>query len=672
MGESIETICKSLVRAFQEEKDDFVSLVTIIDMYNEQVNSGKSIKEKERYLDALLKILKDNPVTLKEIGWDLPKGLLQFFSRKNINVNKHLVFSPLVSSVMDCFNELAINGNPKECLLTACELVSTLHIVLTETGDSDEENEDLNDSNRNDASNITDELSVITPEIGQYMAKNTVEFIPNLKIYVLFEFMSLLLKRVDTLYPSKFLAMVTSAIIKYVTTNVQAMDDPHFILRIVYKFCTNYSPAQPSVSLTDGISTNDLEKIRDDESALQKKLLANLSVFVISNCLKNHSGNIDKIYFKTLMHKKTDENEIDASVLQTCHQYYEYVTSLDVHMKELLEKCLVESRSIYNSLLMNPAASTPEFKEEINQLVYEVSYAYQIKKLADEKSLELDQYGVVILSAIHYSKNGTHLLPQIDIQSAIYLYLRCTTASLFSEIYENKFLESSVRYWLWVSTTETSTEKIKCALQELPGHITTAFLQMLLMKTCNEFNNDTKLTEITLLRRILCLMPESTSFTFIFETLLHCPYITAKIAVLDILRDMMIRSPEAANRDETVGLIEQQNSGNTANSVPIMPTLPPRPYITINEDRMASIHSIALICFSAAKQKKRTQGDLLLVLTYMKFFVSLRNKWDLGLLTLINKEISESFQGEGEPELAFINISNNTLGEYIEEMNIRS
>lgn len=97
-------------------------------------------------MDALLKILKDNPVTLKEIGWDLPKGLLQFFSRKNINVNIHLVFSPLVSSVMECFNELAINGNPKECLLTACELVSTLHIVLTETGDSDEENEDLNDS----------------------------------------------------------------------------------------------------------------------------------------------------------------------------------------------------------------------------------------------------------------------------------------------------------------------------------------------------------------------------------------------------------------------------------------------------------------------------------------------------------------------------------------------
>lgn len=46
MGESIETICKSLVRAFQEEKDDFVSLVTIIDMYNEQVNSGKSIKKR--------------------------------------------------------------------------------------------------------------------------------------------------------------------------------------------------------------------------------------------------------------------------------------------------------------------------------------------------------------------------------------------------------------------------------------------------------------------------------------------------------------------------------------------------------------------------------------------------------------------------------------------------
>ncbi|QHS73271.1 Ybp2p [Saccharomyces paradoxus] len=671
MGESIETICESLVRAFQEEKDDFVSLVTIIDMYNEQVNSEKSIKEKERYLDVLLKLFKENPATLKKIGWDLPKGLLQFFSCKNIYVKKHLASSPIVSSVINCFGALALNGNPKECLLTTCELVSTLRIVSTGTDESDEEYEDLIDSDRNDATNNTDEPSIIHPELEKYTAENTVEFIPNLKIYVLSEFMSSLLKQVDTLYPSKFLAMAISAIVNYVTTNVQAMDDVHFILRIMYNFCTTYSPAQPSAILTDGIDASDLEKIYGDESVLQKKLLANLGVLMISSCLKNKPGNIDKIYFKTLMHKKLDEHEVDASILQTCYQYYEYVTSLGVDMKELLEKHLEESRHIYNSLLLNSAASTPEFEEEINQVVYEVSYAYQIKKLADEKNLEPDQYGVLILSAIHYSKNGTHLLPQIDIQSAIYLYLRCTTASLFSEIYENKFLESSVRYWLWVSITETSTKKIKCALQKLPGHITTAFLQMLLMKTCNEANNDTKLIDFTLLRKILYLMPESTSFTFMFETLLHCPYITAKIAILDILRDMMIKAPEAPNGEESVNLPEQQKSENTANSVPITPKLPPRPYVTINEDRMASIHSIALICFSVAKQKKRTQGDLLLVLTYMKFFVSLRNKWDLGLLTLINKEISESFQGEGEPELAFINIANNTLGAYIEETNIR-
>ena len=373
-------------------------------------------------------------------------------------------------------------------------------------------------------------------------------------------------------------------------------------------------------------------------------------------------------YFKALMRQKLDENEEDALILNTCDQYYDYVMSLGVNIKELFEKCLEESEHIYDSLLLGPATSTPEFKENINQLIYVLSYTYQIKKLAEEKNLELNQYGLVILSAIYYSKNGTHLLSQLDVQSAIYLYLRCTTASLFSDMYENKFLESAVRYWLWISITRTSTKKIKFELQKLPGHITTAFLQMLLIKTCNESDNDTKLTEFTLLRRMLCLMPENTSFTFMFETLLHCPYITVKIAVLDILRDMMIKSPEACNNGELTNSFEQHISTNTANNVPTLPKLPPRPYIAINEDRMASIHSIAEICFSAAKRGKRTQGDLLLVLTYMKFFVSLRNKWNLGLLTLINKKIAESFQGEGEPELVFINIANDTLGAYIEEM----
>ncbi|CAI6509410.1 AIS_HP2_G0018510.mRNA.1.CDS.1 [Saccharomyces cerevisiae] len=669
MGESIETISDSLSRAFQEEKDDPVSLVTIIDMYDEQVNAKNSVQEKGHYLEVLLKLLRENPDTVKEIAWDLPKGLLKFISSKNIDVKKHLALSPIFSGVMNCFSELGINGNPKECLLTACELVSGLSIDLTGTDCSDE---DFLDPASDEATNNDKGVSDICPEIENCVGRKIVDFIPNLKVYVLFDFMGSVLRRVDTLYPSKFLAMAISAIVKYIRSNVEDMDDVHFILRRVYDFCTTYVPQQPSDKLTDDIDGCDLEKILEDELVLQKKLLAKLAVLSIGYGLKNKPGNIDRMYFGGLMHKKMDENEANASLLNICHQYYEYVTSLDVDIKDCFEECLEESKHIYDCVRLDPKASTVNLQEEINQLIYEVSYAYQIKELAEEKNIKLDQYGIVILSAIHYSKSGIHLLPELNVQNAIYLYIRCTTASLFSEIYDNKFLESTVRYWLWVSITKTSTQKIKSNLQELPGHITTAFLQMLLMKTCNEPNNDTKLVEFTLLRRVLCLMPENTSYTFIFETLLNCPYITVKIAVLDILRDMMIKSPEASGSSEAASSPEQRESMNTTDSAQMPPKLPPRPYISINEDRMASIHSIAKICFSVIKQKKRTQGDLLLVLTYMKFFVSLRNKWDLGLLIAINKEIAETFQEEGEPELAFINIANNTLSAYIEEASIRS
>ncbi|QID85025.1 YAP1 binding protein 2 (ybp2) [Saccharomyces pastorianus] len=665
MKQPVETICDGLTRAFHEERDDSVSLVTIIDMYNKQVNSENSLEEKEHYLEVLLELLKEDSDVVKEIGWDLPKSLLKFFSSKNVDAKKHLALSPIVSSVMNCFYELATNGNPKECLLIACELVSSLSIDLAEEDESNEETAHSLDSIKDEATNHDNEMADICLKTEIYAAKDSVEFIPNLKIYALFELMSSTLKRVDTLYPSKFLAMAISAIVKYLKSNIEFMDDVYFILRRVYSFCVTYVAPQPSNNLTNGIDPSDLEKISKDESILQKKLLANLSVLVIENCLKKTPGNIDKVYYNNLMDKKTDTSEHSTPIGNICNQYYKYVVSLGVDVKQLFEECLEESKRIYDVVLSDSQTSITKSKEEINQLVYELSYAYQTKKLALEKNLELDQYGVIILSAIYYSSNGVHLLSQVDIQNSIYLYLRCTTASLFSETYDNKFLESAVRYWLWVSITRTSIKDIKASLELLPEHINTSFLQMLLMKGCNEPNSETKLTELTLLTRILCLMPEDTSFSFIFETLLHCPYITVKIAVLDILKDMMIKSPETCDSSTSTPVPE----GN--DNTPIPPRLPPRPYISINEDRMASIHSIAEMSFSTARQRKRTQGDLILVLTYMNFFVSLRNKWDLGLLTLVNNEISEAFQEEGEPELGFINIANDSLSTYIEEISKR-
>ncbi|EJS43761.1 ybp2p [Saccharomyces arboricola H-6] len=641
-------------------------------MYNEKVNSENSVEEKERYLETLLELLKENPDTLREIGWDLPKGLIEFLSGKHTNFKNNLTSNRMITGVMDCFNELALNGNPKECILSACELVSTLTIDLTGSDSSDEENEDLLDPNGDEVTTDNEKVSPNKLEIEECMSRNMVESIIDLKAYVLFEFMISVLNYVDTLYPSKFLAMAISAIVLYVRSNVEIVDDVYSILFRVYNFCVSCIASPPSDNLTNANDGSDIEKILEDESILQKKLLSSLSVLTVGSCLKNKSGDLDKIYFNTVMHKKMDESDKDTSILDICYHYYAHLTSLDVDIKGLFEECLEESKNIYDNIPLDSKVSTTEVQEEMNQLVYEVSYAYEIKKLANEKNLDLDQYGVIILSAIYYFSNGTHLLSQLDIQSAVYLYLRCTTASLFSEIYDNKYLESAVRYWLWVSITETSLKDIKIGLQKLPGHIATAFLQMLLMKTCNESNDDLKSIEFELLKRILCFMSESTSYTFLFETLLHCPYITVKIAVLDILRDMMIKFPKVPNDSESNSLCEQYESINTTNSTRMPPKLPPRPYIAINEDRMASIHSVAEISFSAGKKKKRTQGDLLLVLTYMKFFVSLRNKWDLGLLTLINKEISEAFQGEGEPELAFINIANDTLGAYIEETSIHS
>lgn len=93
--ESIETICDNLEKAFTDQKDDPVSLVTIIDMYNDQVNTEYTKEERVQYLKKLYSVLSENPDVVSEIGWDLPKGLLKFHSLENLLPHQGLRTMPL-------------------------------------------------------------------------------------------------------------------------------------------------------------------------------------------------------------------------------------------------------------------------------------------------------------------------------------------------------------------------------------------------------------------------------------------------------------------------------------------------------------------------------------------------------------------------------------------------
>lgn len=643
--ESIDITCQNLIKAFSEQKDDPVSLMTIIDLYIDQVDLEGTRTEKEQFLDTLLEQLLAHSKVVSQIGWDLPRGLLKFYNKRNVKVNARLSSSKIVVSVMKCFNEIALSGNPKECLLSGCQLLSELSVsqIVKDFNDDDDEN------------NVEEE------------GRDPIAFFLGIKTYVLFELIQAVLKRISSLYPSKFLGMAVSAIIKFAKTNIDDIDNTNFLLRRIFTFCRSYIPPDMPEDVVKESKLNkvELHKITDDESVLQGKLLRSLCTFAVGYCLKNKSTRLDVRYFYALTGTPYTQPEYYEQVVTICARYYQLAFSFDIDLKDSFLKYVDDTRNIYKSLPPDSEVSNEEAKRAIGQVVYQLSYTYQLQKLAKSKGLELDPYGIFILSGFHYDETKKHLYPEISVQDAVYLYIRCTTPSLFSEFYHNATAEATARYWLWVAITNSPFKDIKKHFSELSSYISNVFLQMLLLKNCNKVNEEVRMVNFTLLTRVLCSMPEEISFSFILDTLLTCPYVQPKVCVLGILKDLTLKTCQC--KKDLSGLLEGLKlDSNTPEDkgVTSAPLPPPRPYILLNEDRMAAIHSVGLIAIETVSKNLDDKDALILVQNYLNFFNALRNKWDKNLLRAIHSEVASSFNDKTEEtvsEIGYIKIANDTL-----------
>ena len=617
----IDILCSNLEKAFNEQSDDPVTLATIIDMYVSQINEEGSRDNKKEFLTTLLELLKANPDIVRNIGWDLPKDLLKFYNKGSVTVSARLNSNPIVGLVMKCFNEVALSGNPKECLLTGCELLSELTATRI-AGQLEEEDEDNTEEEEENLGN-------------QELHRDPVEFFLFLNSYVLFELIQTVLKRINSLYPSKFLGMAVSAITKFVRANIDDIFNAAFILRRIYTFCKSYIPPEMPKELLedDKLKKEDLDRISADEAALQGQLLRSLCAFAMGYCLKNKPTKLDLEYYHRLRNTQCKIPEYNEELLSIGKRFYQLTFAFDFDIKEQFLSYITETKGIYKALPPDTEIPNEETRRAIGQVVYQLAYTYQLQKLTKLKHLELNPSGIFNLSGLHYEETGKHLYPEISMIDAIYLFIRCTTPALFSQTYSNEYCKGTARYWVWVAITNNSFKDLCQQMNELPTYIRTVFLQMILLQNCNQPNEETRMITFTLLTRIMCLMPEDTSFDFVLDTLLTCPFIHAKIAVLGILKDLMLRNCQSKQSlEEQLSNLDLQpketNENENAKSSP--PSLPPRPYVTVNEDRMASIHSVAIMTIQDEKTKGKDHH--ILILNFLNFFNGLSQVWDRNCL----------------------------------------
>ncbi|CUS21268.1 LAQU0S02e09868g1_1 [Lachancea quebecensis] len=668
---------EKLKQAFEDCKDDSLSLVTIIDMYAMQVNKEGTPEDQAMFLETILTNIKSDKHLLDQIGWDLPKILIRFVLVQNFDPQVPLLQNRIVATALKCFNEIALFGNSKECFLTGCELLGSLKLCPVELADGEEDGES-DDVELPKAETNTPEIPLKVQEVqiepqasvsSSFNHNRSPEEVPlEIKFHALLELVGTTLRRIDTCYPSKFLAMAVSAIFSFVRLNASFVDDSVFVLRRVYAFARNYMPPEPSPQSHKGMSSEELEKNLDDENALQRKLLRCLLTFSLGQMTRPKNMNIAIEYFFKLKGDFSQRLDYEQRVFlkNVISRFYQLALSFDIDIKEsFLDLCVKESRAIYKSLPPDSEIVNEAAKNGITQLVYRLAYSYELQKKINEKNLSLDPNGLLVLATYHYQETGKILCPELKIDDAIYMFLRFITPEMCGLSPKNLYTADCCNFWLWSAVTNSSCKDNKLMLQKIPSYLNMTFLQILLLRSFHEPQEQVRMISFTLLTRVLCLMPENTSFEFAKDTLLSCPFNDLKCCILGILKDLMLNN---SSREDITTKLSNLNISNASEKKPA-PPLPARSFININDDRMAAIHSLAMMSFEDSKVNA-DKSCLRLLLTYLNFFTGLRFKWDRYLLEEFNKQVSEflsSVKSEDTPEYGFIEIAHGNLTSFLSQ-----
>lgn len=648
--ENLESIPNNLRRAFKEEKDDVISLATIIDMYSNKIDGEGTYDEKVNFLSHLLELLQTNPSVTKDIGWDLPKVIIGFLNMDNIDPLGSLSSNKIMSYVMKIFNEIALKGNPKECLFVACEMMSNLKI-----GDKL-----LKNDNEEYTMNF-DKETLIT--IENIMHRNPREFFLDIRSHILIELINATLKRITTLYPSRFLEEAINAMDKFIKINCSDTDDAIFLLKRFYTFCRNYIPPQKPHNKDNLGTVNQLEIIEENENAIQRNLLRHILTFSLGHLMKNKRLPWRNSFFADLDGKYMFTNDYYVEIKKTLSRFYQLAISFDIDLrKEFIDVCINESKHIYSAFSQVSGLNNETNLKKPSHLIYQLSYTHELQKLSTLTKVLIDHYGILILSTLSFEESSSSIYPEITIEDAIYMYLRFVTPSLLNN-YHMSVIDAA-NFWIWTAIIKNKSSDSKKILKSMPRDILMVYLQIILSQGCQEVNEKLRTLYFTLVTRSLCLIPEDISFAFVIDTLLHCPFEHGKSCVLAILKDLMLRQDQD-DMNKLVTSLEKLDIDNKRN--PITPKLPPRPYILVNDHRIASIHSLAIMCIEANKNKNDPL-KLRTLLTYLNFLICLISKWDHQLLKKICDQVDLVFNEDSSnelPEVEFVKIANATLKNHL-------
>lgn len=496
----LESLQSGAVEAI--ESGDFLSYSTLIDIY--LTDNKFSNDEKEQILATLLQILTDLDDSLTyEIGWDLPAVLIS-------SIDLDWLFegtvreAPFLYNIIKIFEALALKGNPKELLLKSCEIFSVIKASDIETESDD-------------------------PLVKQKFF--------DVKLYCLLHLIDSSLKRIETIYPSKFLSMATTSFINLLYNNREStLTDLVFALRRFYGFARDYT--RLTAPKSEGFTKEELENIDKDEQYLQGKLLTSFATNAISTCVLKNSYLLGHDHFGLLQNKdrKGPEFTVDTTILG---RFVELMLSFDVDLEQEFRTFITDS---YELLKIDYSQPDDDITAEIFEkcvVDYQKTLDHTITN-SDAKEIKNSKVGIITLYTYNIAATQAYANTNVSFYDVVVLTLRCTVPALINRKFINVGLMDICSFWAWNGIY--NSKRFAVEISSIPKAIITIYYQCILF-FCAITRQYPKVrySMLTILTKVLALSPEETAYAFLTDSLTSCPYQHVKPALVVILKELLTR-----------------------------------------------------------------------------------------------------------------------------------
>ena len=590
---------------------DNISFLTVVDIYFEDWNAY-SIEERVELMELFYTIISENKELLAEIAWDIPPLLLNFMDgdwpmmpalRDNIQIT--LAFK--------VFNLVSEFGNPKELFLTCVEEIKKLSDPKSDNLEMTQEQ--INILTRS----LSDEDKENVVDLDAYIFRLFVSFNSRkavLKFRALFECMKFSFLRIKTIYPSKFLSLIVSTILNYMT-NCYETSYQLSILRILYLFIRDYVPPDAPDDIFKTESEEVIEKIFADESYLQRKLIVLLADSIIDKFGQGH--------FRVLV-AKILPSTVSQNYEVLGQPYYELMDrlltlslSLDIKIPDSLVHEVEKADDLFAKSL-----KTVNSSEDIIKLVISSYNNTSFRNKSSTELLSPSPSSLIILFAYaKYSENWTMELPD-SISTLSLIKLQLTVFIPYLVDYKLTNL-TSVIYFMTITIMKIEKEKIVLTSEELNEESSKLLIITYLQNIASIISNipsvftDTATEMFTKLYSSFILkflqhLPEDFAYEYMIDSIDNCPFDDNTLCMLKVFKKL-ISTAKFDNESLVKDFSKLSlNKGETnTDKKPAIP-LPPRSsnqknsFISFSPERQETFISVFRKCYDDVFDKSSAHG----------------------------------------------------------------